>query len=146
MMKRNRALTVVFAALLPVVLLSAANGCGKKDDDDKPAPSASAPVTAAPSASTVVTPEEDAGADAASDAADASDAKPKGGGGVAPGSLAKCCAALRQNANNAPIDQKANYLAAAAACDGMRNTPSGQQAFAQIRAFLAGAKMPGACQ
>src|SRR5206468_512446 len=113
---------------------------------DKPAASASAPVAApTPSAPATVAPEEDAGApDAASDAGDGG--KPKGGGGAAPGSLAKCCAALRQNANNAPLDQKANYLGAAAACDGMKNTSGGQQAFAQIRQFLAGAKMPGACQ
>ena len=51
-----------------------------------------------------------------------------------------------QNANSAPLDQKAYYMAAAQYCNGARNTPSGQQAFAQIRMFLAGAKMPGACK
>ena len=37
-------------------------------------------------------------------------------------------------------------MAAAQYCNGMRNTPAGQQAFANIRQFLAGAHMPGACK
>ncbi len=69
---------------------------------------------------------------------------PGGPGGS--GTLAKCCAALQQNANSAPLDQKAYYMAASQYCNGMRNTPAGQQAFQQIRMFLAGAKMPGACR
>jgi len=145
MMKRTRALTVVFAALMPVLLLSAANGCGKKDDDEKPIASAAPAPSPAPSAPTTVTPEEDAGT-AAPDAGDAAPdvKKPQGGGGG--GSIAKCCAALQQNANNAPLDQKASYITAAAMCNGMRSNPSAQQAFAQLRMALQGAKMPAACQ
>jgi hypothetical protein len=146
-MKRTRIATVAGAALLPVVLLVFGNGCSscKKDEDDKPATTASAAAPApTPSASATVVPEEpvDAGADA-SDAGDGG--KPAPGGGAA-GSIAKCCAALQGNANSAPLDQKPYYLAAANACNGMRNTPSAQQAFAQLRMFLAGAKMPAACK
>jgi hypothetical protein len=146
MMKRSRSVTVVLAALVPVMILSLGNGCtcNKKDDDDKPAPSASAPPPApTPTTPVAVVPEEDAGApDAAADAGK----PPVGpGGGGAYGSIAKCCAALQQNANSAPMEQKGYYMAAASACNGLRNTPSAQQAFGQLRAFLAGAKMPGAC-
>ena len=146
MMKRSRSVIVVLAALAPVVLLSVGcNGCNKKDDDDKPATTASAAPapTPTPVAPATVVPEEDAGApaDAGSDAA-----KPTGPGGAAPGSIAKCCAALQQNANSAPLEQKAYYMAAAQYCQGMRNTSAANQAFAQIRQFLAGAKMPGACK
>jgi hypothetical protein len=148
MMKQTRYLTVVFAALFPVMLLSATqSGCGKKDEDDtKPtATAAPPPPPPPPTTPAVVIPEEDAGLDAGLDA-DASDAKVVVGVGGASASIAKCCAALQQNANSAPIEQKGAYQAAAAACQGLRNTPVAQQAFAQIRSFLLGAKMPGACQ
>jgi hypothetical protein len=143
-MKRFRKGTVVLAALLPVAILGGCKGCKGDDDDAKPAASASAPPPAAsPPPVTTVVPEEDAGPpDAGPDAA-----HPVGpGGGFGGGTLAKCCAALQQNANSAPLDQKAYYLAAANACNGMRNAPAGQQAFSNIRAFLAGAKMPAACK
>jgi hypothetical protein len=139
-------MTVALAALLPVVVL--AGGCNscKKDEDDKPATTASAPPpapTPSPAAPATVVPEEDAGApaDAGVDAA-----KPTGPGGPAPGSIAKCCAALQQNVNSAPLEQKPYYMAAAQYCNGLKTTPAAQQAFAQIRAFLAGAKMPPACK
>ena len=38
------------------------------------------------------------------------------------------------------------YMAAAQYCNGAKATSGGQQAFGQIRQFLAGAKMPGACK
>jgi hypothetical protein len=147
MMKRTRTMTVVLAAsLLPVLVFGAGcNSCGKKDDDDKPATSASAPPapTPTPTAPATVVPEEpDAGVDAGIDAG--KPVVPGGGGGS--GSLAKCCAALAQNANSAPLEQKVYYMQAAAACNGMRNTPAGQQAFSNLRAYLQGAKMPGACK
>lgn len=148
MMKQTRYITVAFAALLPVMILATAqSGCGKKDDDDtKPTASVvTPPPPPPPTTPAVVTPEEDAGIDAAADA-DASDAKPVLGPGLASASIAKCCAALQQNANSAPLEQKGAYQAAAAACQGLRNTPVAQQAFSQIRSFLLGAKMPGACQ
>ena len=147
MMKRSRSVTVVLAALLPVMLLTLGNGCSgcKKDEEDKPAASASAPPAPTPVTPATVAVEEP---DAGSDAGDAGDGGPKplGGPGNASGSIAKCCAALQQNVNSAPLDQKPYYMAAANACNGMRNTPSAQQAFGQLRMFLAGAKMPGACK
>jgi hypothetical protein len=140
----SRSMIVTAALFLPVVVLgSGCNGC-KKDDDDKPIASAAPTPTPTPVAPATVVPEEDAGApvDAGVDAA-----KPPGpGGGAPPGSIAKCCAALQQNVNSAPLEQKPYYMAAAQYCQGARNTPAAQQAFAQIRSFLAGAKMPGACR
>jgi hypothetical protein len=147
MKTRTRSLSVIFAAMVPVMLMTMGSGCSscKRDDDDKPVASASAAPTPAPtpSAPATVTPEEDAGTDAG-DAGDGG--KPVVPGGGAAGSIAKCCAALQQNVNSAPLDQKPYYMAASNACNGMRNTPSAQQAFGQIRMFLAGAKMPGACK
>lgn len=149
-MKRTRYFSVVVAALLPVMLLSLAeSGCGKKDEDDtKPVVSAAptpTPTPTPPPTPAAIVPEEDAGVDAPVDAAP--DVKAVGTGtGSAAGTIAKCCAALQGNANSAPPEQKGAYQAAAAACQGLKNTPVAQQAFAQIRSFLAGAKMPGACQ
>ena len=150
MMKRTRYYSAVFAALLPVVALSAAQGGCKKDEDEtKPMASVTAPPIPTPpptpSAPATIVPEEDAGPDAA----DASDAKaPVTGTGTSSASatIAKCCAALQQNANSAPPEQKGAYQAAATACNGLKSMPAAQQAFSQIRAFLAGAKMPAACQ
>jgi len=143
-MKSSRSLTLLLAALVPVAVLGGCKGCNKDDDDAKPAASASAPPPASsPAPVTTVVPEEDAGTPDAG--IDAGPPHP-GGGGWGSGSLAKCCAALMQNANSAPLDQKGYYLAAANACNGMRNTSAGQQAFANIRSFLAGAKMPAACK
>lgn len=146
MIQRTRYASVAFAALLPaLVLASLQSGCGKKEEDP-PAPTVAAPVpTPAPTPTIApIVPEEDAGSDAAADA-DADAAKPVTGGGSF-ATISKCCAALSGNAASAPPEQKGSYLAAAAACQGLKNTPAAQQAFAQIRAFLAGAKMPGACQ
>lgn len=153
MMNRKRTLSITFAALFPAFVLFATNGCSgcsKKDDEDKTAASASASAAPAPTPTPVTTatvmPEEDAGAKP-SDAGtgDAGDGGKPAGTGAAT-SIAKCCAALRQNANNAPLDQKAYYMAAAGACEGQKGNPSAQQAFASIRQTLQGAKMPGACQ
>jgi len=149
MMKRTRYFPIVFAALLPIMLLSVTEtGCGKKDDDEIKPPVSATPVppptpSPAPTPAPIV-PEEDAGAPVV-DAG--SDAKPVVGTGTgAAASIAKCCAALQSNANSAPPEQKGAYLSAATACQGLKAMPVAQQAFAQIRSFLAGAKMPGACQ
>ena len=74
------------------------------------------------------------------------DPRAVGKGGAPAGNLAACCAALQQNANSAPLDQKPYYIAAAQYCNGAKNTPAGQQAFGNIRSFLQGAKMPAACK
>jgi hypothetical protein len=147
MKKSARSVSVVFAAaLVPMMITSVGCNSCKKDDDDKPATTASAAPpapTPTPVAPATVVPEEDAGAPADAGVDAGKPAGPGGGGGA--GTLAKCCAALQQNANSAPLDQKMYYMAAVQYCNGMRNTPAGQQAFAQIRSFLQGAKMPGAC-
>ncbi|MBK8251686.1 MAG: hypothetical protein IPK82_03350 [Polyangiaceae bacterium] len=67
-------------------------------------------------------------------------------GGTANDGIAACCAALAQNANSAPLDQKAYLLQAAAICNGLRNNPQGKAALGQVRAALKGAKMPSSCQ
>jgi hypothetical protein len=84
--------------------------------------------------------------DAGTDAGDAGDGGKRVGPGGGAAAIAKCCAALQQNANSAPLDQKPYYLAAAGACNGMRSNPSAQQAFSQLRTILVGAKMPAACK
>jgi hypothetical protein len=146
MMKLSRSVTVALAALLPVLVLSSGcNGCKKDDDDVKPSTTASAaPPAPTPTAPAAVVPEEDAGPPPVVDAGPPHPTP--GGGGAAPGSIAKCCAALQQNVNSAPMEQKAYYMAAAQYCQGAKNTPAAQQAFGQIRMFLSGAKMPGACR
>jgi type IV secretory pathway VirB10-like protein len=145
MIQRTRYASVVLAALLPALALGASqSGCGKKDEETPVATVAPPVPTPAPTPTVApIVPEEDAGSDAADAAPDV--AKPATGGGAS-ATIAKCCAALSGNAASAPPEQKGSYLAAAAACQGLRNTPAAQQAFAQIRSFLAGAKMPGACQ
>jgi type IV secretory pathway VirB10-like protein len=144
-MKRTHYVSVVFAAILPVMLLSVAqSGCGKKPEDEPVTTAAPPPPPPPPTTPAPVVPEpEDAGSDAPVDAAP--DVKPGTGGGSF-ATISKCCAALQQNANSAPPEQKGSYLAAAAACQGLKNTPAAQQAFAQLRSYLMGAKMPGACQ
>ena len=148
MIQRTRYASVAVAALLPVLVLAAAqSGCGKKDDAEPPPVASIVPTTPPPPVSVApapMIPEEDAGSDAAVDAS-ADAAKPATGGGSF-ATISKCCNALSQNANSAPPEQKGSYLAAAAACQGLKNMPVAQQAFSQIRAFLIGAKMPGACQ
>lgn len=146
MILRTRYATIALAALLPTLVLAASQvGCGKKPDEEPPVPSVTAPpIPTPPPTVAAIVPEEDAGSDAAADA-DADAAKPGTGGGSF-ATISKCCNALAGNAASAPPEQKGSYLAAAAACQGLKNTPAAQQAFAQIRSFLAGAKMPGACQ
>lgn len=127
-----------FVALLPLVHCSK---CGQDEDD---ATSAVPPPPPPPSASeTVLVAVEDAGADA--DAADADDADadaPKGTGD--PTGIRKCCAALRQNATNAPLQQQGAYMLAAGACDVMAS--KGALQLAELRRMLLGASMPASCK
>lgn len=150
MIKRTHSLPVVLALVFPVVALSLEGGCSscKRDDDEvKPVASATAaPVTTTAAPVATIVPEEDAGSPAPDASVDAGKPALGGPGGGASGSIAKCCAALQSNANSAPLDQKGYYMTAATMCNGMRNTPSAQQAFGQLRQFLAGAKMPAACK
>ncbi len=63
-----------------------------------------------------------------------------------PTGIAACCAALRQNANSAPITQKGAYLAAAGACQSLVSSPQGKAALSGVRALLAGASVPSPCR
>ena len=73
-------------------------------------------------------------------------AKKAAGGTGDPSGIAACCAALSQNANSAPPTQKGAYLAAAGACNALRNNPQGKAALAGVRAMLAGASVPAVCR
>ncbi len=148
-MNAKRMLTVLSAAVFPlavVMLLNGPSGCKKEETEAPPPPTAAPTPTPTPTPVTTVTPEEDAGADAA-DAADgdASDAKP-GSGSFDPTGIKKCCSALRQNAKSAPLDQQGGYLAAASVCDGLTASAQSRQALAGLRQFLRGAQLPSACQ
>lgn len=143
-MKPTRLFTVLTAMVLPFAAAAVTNGCGNKED---PAPvTTAAPVqtqTPTPTPTVTMTPEEDAGSDAAADAdADA----PKATGTGDPTGIRRCCAALAQNANSAPLDQKPMYLQAAAVCNGLVNSPQGRGALVQLRGILRGANMPSSCQ
>ena len=70
-------------------------------------------------------------------------AKKLGGGS---GGIGACCAALRSNAANAPLNQKGGYLMAAGTCDDLRNDPRGAAALGQVRAALAGLNIPSPCR
>lgn len=67
-------------------------------------------------------------------------------GGAANDGIGPCCAALAQNANSAPPDQKVYLLQAAAICNGLRNSPQGKAALGPVRAALRTANMPSACR
>ena len=59
--------------------------------------------------------------------------------------MAACCAALRQNATNAPPDLKAHLQTAAAACNAA--SASGNASFlSAIGGILQGAGIPSACK
>ena len=148
-MNQKRYLTALCAAVLPFALAAFANGCGHKDEETPPpAPSAAPAPTPAPtpSAPMALVPEEDAGSDASDGGDDAGDAGKKVVGTGDPTGVKKCCAALAQNANSAPLDQKAGYAAAAAACNGLVNNPQGRQGLVALRGLLRGANMPSSCQ
>jgi hypothetical protein len=70
-------------------------------------------------------------------------AKKASGGPGAPGGLAACCAALAQNANVVPLNQKGAYLSAASVCRSAQGNPA---AISMIMGALKGAKMPAVCR
>jgi hypothetical protein len=147
-MNRTRYIAALCTAVIPVTLAVLANGCSNKDDEVTPVPSAAPVPTPAPTPtpSTALVVEEDAGTDA-SDAGDDADAGKKvTGGSYDSTGIKACCAALRQNANSAPPEQKASYLSAAGICDGLVNSPQGRQALSAVRGVLAGANMPASCK
>jgi hypothetical protein len=67
------------------------------------------------------------------------------GGGDSSG-IAACCAALSQNANSAPPEQKGAYLLAAGACNAARTNPDARAALATVRAALGAASVPASCK
>jgi len=127
---RKFLLPVALGLLLPVAMTSC-QGC-KKDEPPPPLPSATAPaVTSAPVLELAI---EDAGPDADADAE-----PPKRGTGVGrPGGLARCCQALKQNAENAPMPTKAYLQNLAASCFAMSKQGA--------TSFPAGAGVSGACK
>jgi hypothetical protein len=124
------------AAVLSVLALGAA-AC-QKDEPPPPLP-APKPVEAIAEAPLELKP-EDAGAPVVPKPA------PKSGTRAA-GSLTACCAALRQNAANAPEPTKGYMLYAAGACD-LAATQGKDKASAVgvIRAALKGAGLPADCK
>lgn len=146
-MKSTRLFTVLGALVFPVAIAFVANGCKKEEEETPPPATTTTTPTPTPATTTTatMTPEEDAGVDAGDDAGDAGDAGKKVGTGD-PTGVRRCCQALQQNANSAPPEQKGAYLAAAAACQGLVNSPQGRQALGTLRGLLLGAQMPAACQ
>lgn len=148
-MKKHRTVSLFSClVLVPLAVLSmAANKCGSNEDDDQTVPTTKPTPTPTPTP-TVEIPPQDAGTDAedATDAADAdadADAKVVGGD---PTGVRACCAALRQNAKSAPLQQQGAYLLAAGACDAMVNNPQGRAGLSSLRGMLGGAGLPAACK
>lgn len=134
-------------ALAALGLMVTWSACKTKTDEPPP-PLATAPaaVEEAPKPALTLKEEVDAAPpvelDAGSDAADASDAAKKVVGNVQ--SLAKCCAALRQNAASAPPPNNMYMLTAAGLCQGLQSADR-TSALAQIRQALRGANLPSSC-
>ncbi|MCK6588619.1 MAG: acyltransferase [Polyangiaceae bacterium] len=144
-MKSTRYFTVLGAALFPLVLAVATNGCDKEKEEDTVPTAAPAPTPTPTPTPAAIVPEEDAGPDADPDAGDAGDAKKVGTGGD-PTGIRACCNALAGNQKSAPPDQQLAYGAAIAVCNGLVNSPQGRAALVQVRAALKGANVPSACQ
>jgi hypothetical protein len=125
----------VLAGLLMATLV----GC-EKDEPPPPLPSAAPAATPTPQTQLTIT-EEDA-------AVDAEEEPKKGTGKGRPGgSLGACCAALEQNAANAPEPNATYMKSAALACRSAAAAGQTQgAALAGIRAALQTAGMPTACK
>ncbi len=133
-------LTPIILGLLVPIAVTAHTGC-KKDEPPPPLPSAAPTPTPSAPLQLVV---EDTGPDAA-DAGDGDAGKKKVG---KPGaSLKACCAALAQNAENAPEPTKSYMKTAAAGCYGaVAQGKDKGSILAIVRGALGGAGMPGACR
>jgi hypothetical protein len=107
-----RARTAFGLALLVLLAGGLIAGCKCEKDDPPPIPTA-APDPPKPDVHVIVPPEEDA----AEEIPDASDAgKQPGTAGSPAASLLRCCAAINQNAENAPEPTKSLMKQAAATC------------------------------
>lgn len=137
-MKASGSVTLPVLGVLVSLLGLALVSC-KEDEAPPPLPSA-APPPAPPEPAVLTIAEEDAAVDVVEDVK-------KTGGGRPANSLSSCCAALNQNAANAP-EPNASYLrTAATVCGGLAaagSTPG--SALPQIRAALKGMNLPAGCQ
>jgi hypothetical protein len=71
---------------------------------------------------------------------------PKKKGGAPAANFAKCCAALRQNAENSPEPNKTYMVQAAATCDALVGAGQATSAIqSAVRGALRGAQMPAGC-
>ncbi len=125
---------------LSVLVTALATWSCEKDEPPPPLPSAAPAPTPPPQVDLTIV-EEDAAVDAAEDA------KKVGKGGGGGGSLGACCAALEQNAANAPEPNATYMRSAALACRSAAAAGQTQgAALAAIRAALQTAGMPTACK
>jgi len=126
-----------FALVPGALVLATAVGC-KKDEPPPPLPEPKAVETA--EAPLELKP-EDAGPPVQEKAA------PKPGGTARKSGLAQCCAALRQNAANAPEPTKGYMIYAAGACDlAAAQGKDKQSAVGVIQSALKGAGLPADCK
>lgn len=138
-MKASGTVTLPILGVLVPLLGLALVSC-KEDEAPPPLPSA-APAPAPPEPAVLTIAEEDAAVDVAEDV------KKTGVGGRPTNTLSTCCAALTQNAANAP-EPNASYLRTAAmVCNGAAAAGSAPgSALPQIRAALKGMNLPAGCQ
>jgi hypothetical protein len=132
----SKALALALSRAALALILTSAAGC-KKDEpppplpEPKPVETAEAPLELKP---------EDAGAPVQEKAAPKPAARK-------PSGLAQCCAALRQNAANAPEPTKGYMNSAAQACDMAAALGQDKQSVVgQIRTALKGAGLPADCK
>ena len=139
-MKASGSVTLPVLGLLVPLLGLALVSC-KEDEAPPPLPSAAPAPAPPPPAELTIAPEEDAAVDVAEDV------KKTGVGGRPTNNLSTCCAALNQNAANAP-EPNASYLRTAATlCSGAAAAGSAPgSVLPQIRAALKGMNMPAGCQ
>lgn len=113
-------------------------GCEK---NEPPPPLPAANTAAAPKVQKLEIP------DAGSEKEEEVEKKATGTGKRAAGALASCCAALRQNAANAPPETQGHMLTAAAACDAANKSAVGAAGFVgTLSGLLRGAGIPSACR
>jgi hypothetical protein len=130
----------VSLGLLLVASLAGTTGC-KKDEPPPPLPSAAPTPTPTPTAALTLVPE----VAAMPDAGEPDAGKRTGGGGGQ--SLAKCCAALKSNAELAPEPNKSYLLGAAQACSiAVGAGQSNAAVLAAVGGALRGAGMPASCK
>ncbi len=121
-------------AALFSLLTALAIGCQK---EEAPPPLPQAKPAEVPAVATIIPEDEDTEEEVTTD-----EPKKTGkGGGTS--TLGKCCAALRQNAANAPPETKVQMEQAAAACDAA-NKAGASSALSVIRRF--GVALPPICQ